>query len=204
MCVEAWTGDHEKMASAATATRTVCEVQEDGHGLPAGIQGWRARRLGTCAPGAQEVYALTLGARRRQRAPRGPGAAQPVQSPSVLDGPSDSILASTHRKNKSNRENLLWVYMVQTNNKMIVNERFGCMYSQIKVFYLISWITTFQVYADFHNNTAFNFLISPALHTRSKLGGRWLCQAVNAHRQLPVGAVPFFLPLLRCLHGQNH
>uniref|UniRef100_A0A8R7QFN7 Uncharacterized protein n=1 Tax=Triticum urartu TaxID=4572 RepID=A0A8R7QFN7_TRIUA len=27
-----------------------------------------------------------------------------------------------------------------------------------------------QVYADFHNNTAFNFLISPALHTRCKLG----------------------------------
>uniref|UniRef100_A0A452XQP1 Uncharacterized protein n=1 Tax=Aegilops tauschii subsp. strangulata TaxID=200361 RepID=A0A452XQP1_AEGTS len=35
-------------------------------------------------------------------------------------------------------------------------------------------------------------------------GGRWLCQAVNTNRQLPAGAVPFFLPLLRCLHGQNH
>ena len=27
-------------------------------------------------------------------------------------------------------------------------------------------------------------------------GGRWLGQAVNTHRQLPAGAVPFFLPLL--------
>uniref|UniRef100_A0A453NKG5 Uncharacterized protein n=1 Tax=Aegilops tauschii subsp. strangulata TaxID=200361 RepID=A0A453NKG5_AEGTS len=36
-------------------------------------------------------------------------------------------------KTKSKRENLLWVHMVQTNNKMIVNERFGCRYTQIKV-----------------------------------------------------------------------
>ena len=36
--------------------------------------GWRARWLGTRAPGSQEVC---FRARRRQRAPRGPGAAQP-------------------------------------------------------------------------------------------------------------------------------
>ena len=35
--------------------------------------GWRARRLGMCAPGSQEVC---FRARRRQHAPRGPGAAQ--------------------------------------------------------------------------------------------------------------------------------
>ena len=60
--------------------------------------------------------------------------------------------------------------MVQTNNKMIVNERFKCTYTQNKVFYLIGWLTSFQVYVDFHNNTTSNFLISPALHTSSKLG----------------------------------
>ncbi|EMS45475.1 hypothetical protein TRIUR3_25412 [Triticum urartu] len=142
----------------------------DGRGLPVGIQGWRARWLGTHAPDAQEVYASEhAGGNVHREVPEQPSQyrappywtdpATPSSPPltGLCRFPQQHCLQLSHFPGSA--------YKVQTSFLVHI--------SLLELVFTSGHIYTSPPTATYH------------------AGGRWLCQVINAHRQLPMNQQVF-------------